>query len=417
MNLLFVHQNFPGQFRHLAPALAARGDRVVALTMNDAAALPGVTTIRTHLDYANATDGHPWTRDFDAKVIRAHATLKSARGLAAQGFVPDAIVAHPGWGESLFLKQLWPQAKLGIYCEYFYSGDNPETGFDPEFPVGDALENACRLQVRSTTARLHFDLADAAIAPTRWQADSFPQPFRSRISVVHEGVDTDLLAPGGEVSLQVGPATSLRRGDEVITFVNRNLEPYRGYHVFMRALPELLARRPRAHVLIVGGADVGYGPAPPPGETWRNHFFTEVAGRIDRSRVHFLGRVAYRDFRALLQLSSVHVYLTYPFVLSWSLIEAMSVGCAIVASDTGPVTEVVTDGATGRLFPFFDGAALVARVCELLDAPAERQRLGMAARALAVARFDRRTICLPQQVAWVDALASGTAQSWPAPPE
>ncbi len=407
MNILFVHQNFPGQFRHLAPALAARGDRVVAMGMNAAPALPGVTYVRSKAEHRIATNGHPWSRDFDAKVIRAHATLKSARELHGQGFVPDVIVAHPGWGEALFLKQLWPDAKLGLYCEYFYAGDSPEIGFDPEFPIEDRLDAAARLQIRSAPLRLHFDMADAAISPTAWQADRFPIPFRDRISIIHEGVDTDVMRPGAGVAMQVGPTTALKQGDEIITFVNRNLEPYRGYHVFMRALPELLARRPNAHVLIVGGGEVSYGPPPPNGETWRGKYLAEVEGRIDRSRVHFLGWLPYRDYRAVLQMSTVHVYLTYPFVLSWSLIEAMAVGCGIVASDTGPVTEVITDGETGLLLPFFDGGALVDRVCDLLENPARRRALGTAARRHAVTHYDLKRVCLPRQIEWVDALAAG----------
>ena len=405
MNVLFVHQNFPGQFKHLAPALAARGDRVVVICMNDFACAPGIEVVHSKPGHKIATDGHPWSRDFDAKVIRAHATLKAARSLNETGFAPDVIVAHPGWGESLFLKQLWPRAKLGIYCEYYYSRDGQDVDFDPEFPSADPLEDACRLQLRNAPARLHFDLADGAIAPTRWQADTFPQPFRSKIEVIHDGIDTALLSPDPKVALRVGNATELTRADEVITFINRNLEPYRGYHVFMRALPELLARRPKAHVLIVGGDQVSYGAAPPQGKTWLGIYLDEVKDRIDRSRVHFLGRVPYGKFRPLLQLSTVHVYLTYPFVLSWSLIEAMSAGCAIVASDTAPVREVIADDRTGRLFPFFDQAALVDNISALLDSPGDRARLGAAARARIVTDYDLRNVCLPRQLDWIDALA------------
>lgn len=404
MKVLFVHQNFPGQFGHLARALAARGDDVVAISMNNYAGEEGIRAVHSRAAISSASDGHPWSRDFDAKIIRADATLAAARRLNAEGFSPDVVIAHPAWGESLFLKQLWPDVRLGIYCEYFYGASGHETGFDPEFPVGDPLANACRLQVRNIAMRLHFDLADAAIAPTRWQADSFPRPFRERIAVAHEGVDTAAWAPAAAQSLAVG-STTLRPGDEIVTFVSRNLEPYRGYHVFLRALPELLARRPACHVLIVGGSGTSYGRAAPAGTSWRDLFLAEVAPRIDRSRVHFLGHLPYESYRAVLRLAAVHVYLTYPFVLSWSVLEAMAAGRAIVASDTAPVREVLRDGFNARLVPFFDSAALAAAVDALLAMPERRAALGGAARATAVAEYDRETICLPRQLAWVDALA------------
>ena len=172
---------------------------------------------------------------------------------------------------------MWPNAKLGIYCEFFYQRAGADVGFDPEFPVQDAGE-ACRLRLKNLNNLLHFDSADAGISPTHWQASTFPEPFRSRITVVHDGIDTVAVAPDPNVSLTLNGNLKLTRADEVITFVNRNLEPYRGYHIFMRALPELLRRRPNARVLIVGGDDVSYGARPPEGRKWKNIFLDEVNG-------------------------------------------------------------------------------------------------------------------------------------------
>jgi len=252
MNILFVHQNFPGQFKHLAPALARQGHRVVAMTMRQVE--PGNWQGVRLLPYAagrGSTPGiHPWVQDFETKAIRGEACLRAALGLRQEGFVPDVIVAHPGWGESLFLKEVWPGARLGLYCEFFYRQQGADTGFDPEFPVADALADACRLRLKNLNNLLHFEQADAGLSPTEWQASTFPQPFRSRISVVHDGIDTEAVAPRPDVRLSLGSGLDLSRADEVITFVNRQLEPYRGYHVFMRALPEILRRRPRARVLI-----------------------------------------------------------------------------------------------------------------------------------------------------------------------
>lgn len=285
-------------------------------------------------------------------------------------------------------------------------------GFDPEFPTEDAAQ-ACRLRLKNLNNLLHFEVADAGLSPTHWQASTFPEPFRSRITVVHDGIDTDILTPNPQAGLTLntgaGQSIALTCSDEIITFVNRNLEPYRGYHTFMRALPQLLQNRPRARVLVVGGNDVSYGPRPDGGKTWKDIFINEVRGQIsdaDWSRVHFVGHLPYPHFISLLQLSAVHVYLTYPFVLSWSLLEAMSTGCAIVASNTEPLREAIMHDETGRLVDFFDAAGLAREVCALLDDAPARARLGANARAFARSHYDLKTVCLPQQLRWVQLLAS-----------
>ncbi len=406
MRLLFIHQNFPGQFRHLAPALVAAGHEVVALRLEKGEALTwqGVRVVRYGLDNVG-TEGMPHlVGDFAAKVLRGEAAWRAMLRLKEDGFTPDAVVAHPGWGESLFVKDVWPDAPLGLYCEFYYS--RVDLDFDPEM-ARDETQDAPRQRLKNVNNLLHFDFADAGISPTAWQASTFPEPFRDRISVIHDGIDTDLVAPKAEAFIRINNDLTLRPGDELITFVNRNLEPYRGFHIFMRALPELLKRRPGARVVMVGGDGSSYGAAPPDG-TWRQRYTGEVRGQIadaDWERVHFVGRIPYNTYLAMMQVSAVHVYLTYPFVLSWSLMEAMSAGCAIVASDTPPVAEMIEDGETGVLFPFFEGGAMVEAVCRLLDDPAERARLGRVARERIVGRYDLKRHALPAQQDWVARLA------------
>ncbi len=410
MNILFIHQNFPGQFKFLAPALAAQGHRVVAMIMQktELREWQGVRLLPYGARRGTTPNVHPWVSDFETKAIRGEACFRAALQLKAEGFMPDVVIAHPGWGESLFVKEVWPQAKLGIYCEFFYHAQGADVGFDPEFPSTDDGE-ACRLRLKNLNNLLHFEVADAGLSPTEWQASTFPERFRQKISVIHDGIDTRAVAPAPGVSLTLGGKLVLTRNDEVVTFVNRNLEPYRGYHVFMRALPQLLRARPNARVLIVGGDDVSYGARAPDGKKWKDIFAAEVRPQIsdaDWSRVHFLGNLPYQQFIPLLQLSAVHVYLTYPFVLSWSLLEAMSAGCAIVASDTAPLREAIRDGDTGRLVDFFNHEALAAQVAAVLADAGERQRLGANARSFAQETYDLRSVCLPRQLAWVDALAA-----------
>ena len=413
MNILFIHQNFPGQFKFLSPALVKQGHSVRAMTMQKTEAMQwqGVQLVNYTSKRGSTPNVHPWVSDFETKTIRAEACFKAALQMKQQGYTPDVIVAHHGWGESLFLKEVWPEAKLGIYCEFYYHQHGADVGFDPEFPATDEGE-VCRLRLKNLNNLLHFEIADSGISPTHWQASTFPEPFKNKISVVHDGIDTQAVAPNSAVSLTLKMATGqdlvLTRKDEVITFVNRNLEPYRGYHTFMRALPQLLKERPNARVLLVGADDVSYGARPDAAKygaaKWRDIFANEVRGQIsdaDWQRVHFLGQVPYQFFIPLLQLSTVHVYLTYPFVLSWSLLEAMSAGCAIVASDTEPLREAIVHNETGMLVNFFDPAALAQSVCELLNNPEERTRLSANARVFAQANYDLQTVCLPKQLEWV----------------
>jgi len=375
---------------------------------SDAQDWQGVKLVHYSASRGTTPNVHPWVSDFETKAIRGEACFRAALQLKAKGLTPDVIVAHHGWGESLFLKEVWPQAKLAIYCEFFYHPQGADVGFDPEFPPTDPGD-ACRLRLKNLNNLLHFEVADAGISPTHWQASTFPEGFRQKITVVHDGIDTVAVAPNAAMGLTLkkadGQDLPLTRQDEVITFVNRNLEPYRGYHVFMRALPAILRARPQARVVLVGADGVSYGAAPANAKNWRQVFLDEVRDQIDLSRVNFVGTLGYKDFVTLLQISMVHVYLTYPFVLSWSLLEAMSVGCAIVASDTPPVREAITHDVTGRLVPFFDAAGFAREVLQLIESPADRQRLAGAARAFAQKNYDLHTVCLPQQLAWAEKLA------------
>jgi glycosyltransferase involved in cell wall biosynthesis len=410
LKILFIHQNFPGQFKHLAPLLAAQGHHCVALTLRvkEQTTWNGVHVLPYALPERKGQATHSWVMDFDTKVTRGDACYRAARGLRDKGYAPDLILTHHGWGESMFLKDVWPDAKMALYCELYHLAEYPHLNYDPEFARSDTDLQALRIRLKNLNNHLHFDIAEAGISPTRFQADTFPQPFRDRITVAHDGIDTKLARPDPNARLSIEGIGDLTRNDEVITFVNRNLEPYRGYHVFMRALPQLLRERPRAHVLIVGGDSVSYGAQPPKGQTWKQIFSDEVRGQIpdaDWERVHFLGRVPYDRFLSLLQVSRVHIYLTYPFVVSWSLMEAMACEAAIVASDCTPVREVIRDGETGKLVDFFDGEGLVAQVCALLDDAEARAELGRAARAHIVKTYDLDSIALPAQMAWLKGLA------------
>ena len=406
MKILFIHQNFPGQYKHLAPALAAAGHECLALTLrvDEPTSWKGVRILPYTLPKRGAQQLHPWLLDLDTKVTRGEACYRAARALRDQGYTPDLILAHPGWGESMFLRDVWPRTRMAIYCELYHEPGFPHLDFDPEFPSKDPAIQPLRIRMKNLNNHLHFPVAEAGISPTKFQADTFPAEFRDKITICHDGIDTAMSRPQPGVRLQLKGHPEYTRDDEIVTFVNRNLEPYRGYHIFMRALPELLRARPRARVIIIGGDEVSYGAQPPKGQTWKQIYREEVADQIssdDWKRVHFLGRIPHDHFTRVLQLSRVHVYLTYPFVLSWSLMEAMSCEAAIVASDTAPVREVITDDETGRMVGFFDKETIVDEICELLDDAEARAELGRNARTLMTAEYDLQSICLPKQLQWV----------------
>lgn len=371
--------------------------------------MPGVNIVRYQPGKSSTKGIHKWAADFEAKVIRGSVAYKAAKKVRDDyGFTPDVIVAHPGWGESLFLKEAWPEAKLVLFCEWYY-GKTGDYVFDPEFQT-DREDGSCRIHAKNAHNLLSMDRADLGLAPTQWQKSTYPEWFKPKIEVIHDGIDTPLLKPVAHkdpLVLRVpedkacgigGSEVSLSPGEEIVTFVNRNLEPYRGYHIFMRMLPELLRRRPNLKVVIVGGNEHSYGTPPGDGRSWKQLFLDEVRADLDLSRVYFVGKIPYPSFVKLLQMTTVHTYHTYPFVLSWSLMEAMSCGCAIVAGDSPPLREVMQDKENGRLVDFFDINAQVEVICELLDDPAERKRLGRKAREVIVSKYDMQSICLPKQV-------------------
>ena len=407
MNVLFVHQNFPGQYLHLAPALAADSrNTVVALSTRKGVSMPGVRIVVYGCEGKRTPGIHPWLAEQEVKVVRGEAAARAALKLREEGFRPDVICAHPGWGEALFLKDVWPDARMLTFCEFFYRATGSDVGFDPEFDAGPGFELRCELRMKNAHQLLSLEASDLGVSPTSWQREQFPEKYRPRIETVFDGIDTALVRPdsGASIGLKRDGVTLSGR-DEVITFVARNLEPYRGFHIFMRALPAILRARPQARAVIVGGDGVSYGSRPKSGRTYREALLSEVGRELDMTRVHFVGRIPYDRYLDVLRISSVHVYLTYPFVLSWSMLEAMSAGCLVVGSDTPPVREVVRHGDNGLLFDFFDVPGLTRLVCEALADRAAFATMREASRRTIVQRYDLKTMCLPRHLELVRNLA------------
>lgn len=406
MKLLFVHQNMPGQYRELISWLAGQKDHQIAfLTQRkDAPKIDGVTTViyRPHGRETPASYG--LSKVWEEAAASGYGAITAARKLQKDhGFKPDIIIGHAGWGELLFFKDLWPDVPVIGFFEYFYGISGGPVGFDPADPPGP--DTPFLLRARNTVPYTSIDAVDLGHAPTQWQAERFPRYFQDKFYVCHDGIRTDRLRPNPDAQLKLGRLEQpLTREDEVFTYLARNLEHTRGFHIFMRALPLIQQARPNARVIVLGGSDVSYGRKSDHPGGLRGEMEAELGDQIDWDRTHFLGRVPYDNFCQIIQLSRCHIYLTMPFVLSWSFLEAMSMGATLVASDVPPVREAATHGETAQLVDFFDHNALAGQVVDVLANPGAYAHLGPAARQHVVETYDFMTRCRPEHLRQINAL-------------
>jgi glycosyltransferase involved in cell wall biosynthesis len=370
---LFVHQNFPGQYLHIVRHLvASRQHDVVFLTEPNANQIPGVRKVPYPKPNGPAAETHVVARELDGAVRRAELVAHTAANLKQLGFEPDIIIGHHGWGEMLNLCDVWPDKPMLGYLEFYYSTDGIDVGFDPEFPT--LPSDYPRIRAKNAVNLLALSLNAHAQTPTKWQLSTYPDWARERITLLPEGVNLDVCKPNAQVRRRnlVIAGTTIRPNEKLVTYVARDLEPYRGFHTMMRAVPDMLRARKDLRVVMVGGDGVSYGMPPAEG-TWRQKMLAELGDGIDPKRVLFPGRLEYGTYLAMLQRSDAHVYLTYPFVASWSLREALATGCVVIASDTPTVREFVTHGQNGLLVSFFDTKGLADTVLRVLeDAPLAR---------------------------------------------
>ena len=414
MKILFIHQNFPGQYKYIAQQLAACPDVQVTgigekKMVEQRGRLPGVHTVCYDAPQPTHGQVHHYLRGYEAAVRRGQAVARVLLDMRDKGYVPDVVCVHPGWGEALFVRDVFPASRILMFAEFYFRAGQADIGFDPEFPA--SVDWNFSVRIRNSPHIMSLITADACISPSHWQVSRFPDFVARKTHVVHDGVNCAYMTPSAiaQIRLQrtdipcesrvlagdtpLGDGVVLGPADRVLTFVNRNLEPYRGFHVFMRALPEIQRRNPDAHILIVGGEETSYSPALPAGQSYKERYLAEVRDRLDCSRIHFLGRVPYATLRALFRLSSAHVYLTYPFVLSWSVMEALACECLVIGSKTPPVEEVIRHGENGLLVDFFDRESLVETVTRALHSPEQFAPLRKKARETIVQGFELTT-CL-----------------------
>ncbi|MEO1115025.1 MAG: glycosyltransferase [Pseudomonadota bacterium] len=389
MHVVFVHRHGPGQFVHIARRLILDGWTVTLVCESADRPVPGLRVLR----YGSGDAAAPGQRARNESSIpyieagRRVADILSR--LAQHGRAPDLVVGHIAWGGMMFVKDALPETPVIGFCEYYFQPKGGDAGFAPSDEI--SLERKQTMRLRNAVQLATLDQMDYGISPTTWQKSRYPKEYQHKIVVQHEGIDVSRARPDPLASFRLPDGTLLSAGDPVVTFAARDLEPYRGFPQFMRAAARVGKHHPDTRFVIAGGDGVSYGSGPQGGDNWRKQLLAETG--LSPERVHFLGQIPHRDLVRLFQVSAAHVYLTYPFVLSWSFLEAMSCGAPVIASATPPVREVVSDGINGRLVDFFDIDGFAEQIRDALKSPDLFRPMRTEARRTIVARYDLNECC------------------------
>lgn len=401
MRFLLSHPNFPSQLRTIAQVLAANPqNEVVFLTSSTQGEIPRVKKLIYTPKREPSPHTHHYIRGFEEAILHGQAAFTACVEAKNKGFIPDIIFGHAGWGQTLFLKDIYPKAPMGLNFEWFYRSRNSDCDFDPSEPI--TADDEARIRVKNATLLSDLASCDGGLCPTQFQLDQFPSHLRSNLIVSHEGIDLNFFKPAPEQKLVLANGKlDLSGVDEIVTYATRGMEPYRGFPQFIEAAHLLLKARPKAHVVIAGDDRVAYGKKAPSGTTYKQMLLEKFP--LDPNRAHFVGSLPYGEYVKLLQCTTAHVYMTRPFVLSWSLLEAMSCGALVVASDTEPVREVISDGINGLLVNFFKPDQLASTLDQVLSRPKHFNRIREKARATVVAKYDANS-CLRQRLAWLSSL-------------
>lgn len=403
MKILFIHPNMPGQYKHLARVFAADpANEVVFITKPRSVNIPNVTKVEYEVKRDSFSDLHRYLIPFERAVFQGQEVWRVCNKLKQAGFVPDVICGHLGWGDGLFLKDVYPDVPVLAYMEFFYEGNGADMKFS--YPEGVAEDDKARVRMKNALHLFNLAFTDWMHCPTFFQRDRHPKDFWPRMSVIHDGIDTNEVAPNPDVSLQIPGGMKLTRKDEVITYISRNFEDYRGFPQFMEAAAEILKRRPNARILMVGADGVSYGKAYKGKGNYREDL-CEKYGLTNHPRFHYLGTLPYHEMIGVLQVSSAHIYLTVPFVLSWSMMEAMSAGCLMIGSNTEPVQEVLQHDVNGLMVDMLKPLQIADAVDSVFAHPTRMQHLRDAARQTILDKYSMETL-LPLQIQLIKDVAN-----------
>ena len=403
MKILFMHNNFPGQYRRITKFLAPKKKvKMFAATLeSNQQKFP-----QKRVDYKPHREArkniHPALIATERATIMGQAAYSALLASKKKGFRPDVIMSHSGWGANMFLKDLFPDSKLLTYYEWYYHSHNSDGDFLKKQPFDPNGE--MRIRMKNTPILQDMAAMDWGQCPTNFQHSKFPDIVKDRISVLHDGVDTLFFRPEAKATVTIGDVT-LTEDDEVITYVARGMEPYRGFPQFMELVSRLQKQRPNLHAIVLGNDRVAYGAERSDGKTYKEAALEKFD--FDMSRLHMPGLQPLNVFRDMMRITSAHVYFTVPFVLSWSLMEAMSTGALILGSDTKPVREMIKDGHNGVLVDFFDTDDQISKLCHILDNKAEYQPLRDQARQSILADYDTKNL-LPKYWKLIQSVANGS---------
>ena len=398
MKILFLHPNFPAQFRHLATVLGKESQNTVVYATNRREGqIKGVNKVVYEKSRTVRPETHHYVRPLENAVLEAQGVYRVAQKLKDQGFYPDVVYGHSGWGPTLFMKDIFPKAPLLCYFEWYYNAYGSDASFDPSDPIN--ADDEARIRIKNAPILLDLVGCDRGLSPTQWQRSQFPPELQSKLKVHHDGIDTAYFRPVADAKLHLPRINlDLSREQEIVTYVARGMEPYRGFPQLIETISILQKKRPQCQFVIVGKNRVAYGKNLPNGKTYKEEMLRKFP--LDLNRVHFTDLLPYDEYLQVLQASSVHIYLTRPFVLSWSMLEALATGCLIVASDTAPVKEVIEDNVNGLLVNFFDPKQISDRVIEALDNQERMAGVRAKARETVLQRYDLANL-LPQHLQWV----------------
>lgn len=403
MKILFMHPNMPGQYKHLCRAYAANPDHtVVFITKPKSFDIPGVHKVEYRVQREPSPHAHRYMHGIERGILQGQEVWRMCKKLKdEEGFIPDIVCTHPGWGDALYVKDIFPHTRVLSFFEFYYRSHGADVSFDPQ--ETSSFDDDARVRTKNIINLLSLESADWGISPTIWQQSLHPPEFLPKISVLHDGIDTEVAKPDPEASFEIN-GHMFRPGDEVVTYIARNFEPYRGFPTFMRAAEIILRERPNCHIIAVGADEVSYGKRLAKDQTWRRIMMQEV--KLDESRIHWPGTVSYANLIKLFQVSAAHIYLTYPFVLSWSSMEAMACGCAMVSSRTSPVMEVMQHEKNALLADFFSHTEVAANVLRILESPDRMQELRTHARQTILDHYALQDL-LPLHMSLIDDLAAG----------
>lgn len=393
MHVLFVHQNFPAQFGHIATHLTQRhGFRCTFVTERRGGKVGDVDCVQYKVDGGATKHNHYCTRTFENATRHAIGVYDAVK--ARPDLKPDLIVGHSGFGSTLFLREMFPDVPIINYFEYFYRTRDSDMDFRKDYPPQPM--DFLRARARNAMVLLDLDNCDAGYSPTEYQRRLFPKEYQGKLQTIFDGVDTAVWKPMPGLPREVA-GYKVPDGMKVVTYATRGMESMRGFDVFMKAAKRLCDRRKDVIFLVAGQDRVCYGGDErfTGGKTYKEWVLSQDS--YDRSRFVFLGLIPPTELAKLFNITDVHIYLTVPFVLSWSLLDALACGATVLASDTAPVREMVQNGVNGVLFDFFRPDALAELANQLLDRKDEYRVLGQQGAAIIREKYSV-DVCLPKMV-------------------